>query len=82
MVLPVGYFNLHGLRKYDDMAQLGLYGENLVMDHLQGSDGWPLLGHTFDYLIDTYAFGKRMRAVWSGLSQRGFLSTLHRICLS
>lgn len=40
----------------------GLYGENTVLDHLPGSDGWPLLGHTFDYLGNTYPFGQAMRA--------------------
>jgi cytochrome P450 len=39
----------------------GLYGENTAVDHLPGSDGWPLVGHTFDYLSSTYPFGKAQR---------------------
>ena len=39
----------------------GIYGENTDLRHLPGSDGWPLVGHTFDYLANTYPFGKALR---------------------
>lgn len=44
------------------MGQTGRFGENLVIQGIDGSYGWPLIGHTFDYLSDTYAFGRAMRA--------------------
>lgn len=40
----------------------GRFGENLIIEGINGSYGWPIIGHTFDYLSDTYAFGRSMRA--------------------
>jgi cytochrome P450 len=42
-------------------SRTGIYGENRDVDHIGGSDGWPLVGHTFDYLSNTYPFGLSMR---------------------
>ncbi|MCP5170263.1 MAG: cytochrome P450 [Hahellaceae bacterium] len=43
------------------MSKTGIYGENTVVDHIDGNDGWPLLGNTFKYLLNTYPFGRAMR---------------------
>lgn len=44
------------------MSRTGRFGENLAINGIDGSYGWPVIGHTFDYLSDTYAFGRTMRA--------------------
>lgn len=38
----------------------GIFSENRRLDAIAGSDGWPLVGHTFDYLRGHYAFSARM----------------------
>lgn len=43
------------------MAKVGIYGENSDVAHLPGSSGWPLLGNTIHYLLNTYPFGRSMR---------------------
>ncbi len=35
--------------------------ENTALTHVRGSDGMPILGHTFDYLRRTYQFGQELR---------------------
>ncbi|OUS28889.1 hypothetical protein A9Q99_10955 [Gammaproteobacteria bacterium 45_16_T64] len=56
------------------MGKSGFYGENLDIDHLKGSDGLPFLGHTFDYFIDTYKFGKLMHEKYGDVYRcRAFL---------
>ncbi|MCP5207262.1 MAG: cytochrome P450 [Hahellaceae bacterium] len=46
------------------MSKLGIYGENTDVAHIAGSDGWPLVGNTFKYLLNTYGFGKAMRQTY------------------
>ncbi len=43
------------------MSHTGIYGENTDIRHLPGNDGWPLVGNTFKYLLNTYGFGRQMR---------------------
>jgi cytochrome P450 len=35
----------------------GLHGENLQLAHIPGNDGWPLIGNTLKFFINTYDVG-------------------------
>lgn len=38
----------------------GFFGENKNTSGLPGDDGWPVLGHTFQFYFDFYGFGSKM----------------------
>lgn len=44
-----------------------------ALDHLPGHSGWPLVGHSFEFLADPLAYARRFLATYGPVSRSSFL---------